>query len=202
MPYIIRPPMPRLAAGLLAAMLLGVAPAQAETSSPDTSACSQPELTQPFLSAGDSNYYMLAPGQSPDVFGGAGWTLSGGATIAQTTAASGSSTSVLDLPSGSKAVSPTFCVTNEYPTARMLVRNVAGSEGVYFYVSYQGTKTWNAPKNTGQAHGSGTAWTVSSPLNMQPEKSSGWQLVRITLSAGGKTSEFQLYDLYIDPYSR
>jgi hypothetical protein len=43
---------------------------------------------------------------------------------------------VLDLPSGSKAVSPTICVTTEFPTARTMVRNVVGAEGVFFYVSY------------------------------------------------------------------
>jgi hypothetical protein len=30
----------------------------------------------------------------------------------------------------------------------------------------------------------------------------GWQPMRITLIPGGKTSEFQLYDLYIDPRAR
>jgi hypothetical protein len=201
MPYIIRPRMARVAAGLVGALLLCAAPAQAETST-EASTCSQPELTQPFLSAGDSNYYMLAPGQTAGLFDGSGWTLSGGASIQQTALADGSSGTVLNLPSGSKAVSPAFCVTSAYPTARVLVRDVAGSEGVYFYVSYQGTKTWNTPKNTGQVHGNGTDWTLATPVNMQPPKVAGWQVVRLTLIPGGKTSDFQLYDLYIDPYSR
>jgi hypothetical protein len=177
-------------------------PAQAATASVDTSMCSAPELSQPFLSANDSNWYTLAPGESPDNFDGAGWGLSGGAQIITTTLSDGSTGSVLDLPSGSKAVSPTICVTSEYPTARTMVRNVAGSEGVFFYVSYDGTNTWNNPKNTGQVHGSNTAWTLATPVNLQPYNVSGWQPMRITLIPGGKTSVFQVYDLYVDPRMR
>ena len=110
---------------------------------------------------------------------------------------------MLDLPSGSKAVSPTICVTSDYPTARAMVRDVVGSEGVFFYVSYEGTPTWNKPKNTGQIHGVGTAWTLSTPVTLQPSQNTlGWQPMRITLVPGGKTSRFQLYNLYIDPRAR
>jgi hypothetical protein len=142
------------------------------------------------------------PGETAGNFNGSGWTLSGGAKIVATTLANGATGSVLDLPSGSKAVSPTICVTSDYPRARTMVRDVAGSEGVYFNVSYEGTNTWNNPKNTGQVHGSGTAWTLSTPVNLQPYNTLGWQPMRITLIPGGKTSEFQLYDLYIDPRAR
>ena len=108
----------------------------------------------------------------------------------------------LGLPSGSKAVSPSFCVTSEYPTARTLVRDLAGSQGVYLNVSYEGTTTWNKPKNTGQVHGNGTEWTLSTPVNLQPENVTGWQILRLTLVPGGTKSDFQLYNLYIDPYRR
>jgi hypothetical protein len=77
-----------------------------------------------------------------------------------------------------------------------------GSEGVFFYVSYEGTKTWGEPKNTGQVHGQHTAWTLSDNVNVQPDKASGWQPVRFTFVAGGHTSDFQLYDLYVDPHCR
>jgi hypothetical protein len=178
---------------------LTAAPAQASTGTVDTSMCSAPLLTQPFLGSGDSNWYQSLTGDGADNFDGSGWELSGGASITTTTLADGASYSVLNLPSGSKAVSPTFCVTSSYPTARTMVRDVVGSEGVFFYVSYMGTNTWGTPKNTGQVHGSGTAWTLSSPVNMQPNNLAGWQPVRITLIPGGKTSDFQVYNLDIDP---
>jgi hypothetical protein len=191
------------AAGL--AMILGslmAAPAQAATSSVDTSMCSNPLLSQPFLASGDSKWYTLMPGESADNFAGNGWQLSGGAKIVATKLADGTTGSVLDLPSGSKAVSPIVCVTSSYPTARTMVRNVKGSEGVFFYVSYEGTSTWNTPKNTGQVHGNNTAWTLSDPVNLQPYNITGWQPMRITLIPGGNTSDFQIYNLYVDPRMR
>jgi hypothetical protein len=182
-----------------AALAIAAAPAAATA---DTSVCSNPTLTQPFLTWGDKNWYALVPGQNPDSFLGTGWTLSGGATIKTTTLGDGTTGPVLNLPSGSKAVSPIFCVTSSYPTARMMVRNVKGSEGVFFYVSYEGTSTWNTPKNTGQVHGQNTAWTLATPVNLQPYNVSGWQPMRITLIPGGTTSDFQIYNLYDDPYSK
>ncbi|MGN6869977.1 MAG: hypothetical protein ACTHMY_16415 [Solirubrobacteraceae bacterium] len=186
--------------GLLAAF--AAVPAQAATPAVDTSMCSNPLLTQAFLSSRDTNWYTLLPGETPGNFNGAGWTLTGGARIVTATLPDGSTTSVLDLPSGAKAVSPTICVTSDYPTARTMVRNVVGAEGVFFYVSYEGTNTWNVPKNTGQVHGAQSAWTLATPVNVQPFGTTGWQPMRITLVAGGKTSEFQVYDLYVDPHAR
>jgi hypothetical protein len=190
-----------VAAAAITAFVAGSA--QAATTTPiDTSACSNPLLTQPFLSSKDSNWYTLIPGQTPGNFAGTGWQFSGGARIITTTLADGSTSSVLDLPSGSAAVSPTMCVTSDYPTARTMVRDVKGSEGVFFYVSYEGTSTWTSPKNTGQVHGQQTAWSLATPVNVQPSNTSGWQPVRFTFIAGGKTSEFQLYNIYIDPHCR
>jgi len=204
MPYVIRPPRLRAAvAACAAALAVGAVPAQAATSpAKETSQCTAPVLSQPLLWAADSNYYFLAPGQTPGNFEGTGWTLSGGASIKKTTQQNGATGYVLDLPSGSKAVSPSICVTSAYPTARTLVRDVSGSEGVYLNVSYEGTTTWNKPKNTGQVHGKGTEWTLSTPVNLQPENVTGWQILRLTLAPGGTKSDFQLYNLYIDPYSR
>ena len=164
-----------------------------------TTSCPALSLIQPFAAVNDLNFYSLMPGEAADSFGGAGWTLSGGARIITTKLADGRTGSVLDLPSGSKAVSPMMCVTSDFPVARMMVRDVAGSEGVFFNVSYLGTNTANNPKNTGQVHGNQTAWTLSDPVNMQPNNVSGWQQTRVTLVAGGKTSDFQVYDLYVDP---
>jgi hypothetical protein len=186
--------------GLISAF--AAVPAHAATTAVDTSICSNPLLTQPFVSAKDNNWYTLLPGETPGGFGGDGWTLSGGAKVVTATLPDGSTTSVLDLPSGAKAVSPTICVTSAYPTARAMVRNVVGAEGVFFYVSYEGTSTWSVPKNTGQVHGANSAWTLATPVNVQPSNTTGWQPMRITLIPGGKTSDFQVYDLYVDPHAR
>lgn len=165
----------------------------------DPPQCESPESSQPFAYTGDENAYFPVPGQSLNDFEGAGWELSGGAQVVTTKLSNGSSGQVLNLPSGSKAVSPTFCVTKHDPVARAIVRNVLGAEGVFFYVSYEGTKTWEKPKNTGQIHGNHEEWTVVTPVNMQPENNENWQRVRLTLVPGGKTSDFQVYDVFVDP---
>ena len=175
------------------------AAATAATSAVNTSACAAPTLTHPFLSVRDSNWYTLTPGQSIDNFDGSGWMLTGGASIETGGLADGRTGQFLDLPSGSRAISPTLCVDAGYQTARTEVRDVAGSEGVQFYVSYAGTNTWNTPQNTGQVHGKQTSWTLSDPVNVQPSNTPGWQLVRFTFVPGGTRSDFQIYNFYVDP---
>jgi hypothetical protein len=162
----------------------------------DISSCFDPVLTQPFLSAKDTNWYTLAPGESPGDFNGAGWTLNGGAAIQPGQNGTGS---VLDLPSGSQAISPPMCVASDYPTARTMVRNVVGGEGVQVFVAYAGTKTETNAQGAGQVHGQKTGWTLSGPLNIHPGNLPGWQLVRFTLVPGGRSSDFQVYNFYVDP---
>jgi hypothetical protein len=187
---------------VIAATIAGTAQAAGATTVVDTSSCMDPLLSQPFVSTHDNNWYTLAPGESADNFEGSGWVLSGGATMTTTSLADGSVGTVLNLPSGSRAESPLMCVTSGYPRARAEVRDVVGSEGVFFYVSYEGTNTWAVPRNTGQMHGNQTAWTLANPVNVQPEGGTGWQPVRFTFVAGGKTSDFQLYNFYVDPHCR
>ncbi len=165
----------------------------------DTSACTDPVLSQPFASFNDNNAYTMVPGESSDNFNGQGWILGGNAQVVNTQLQDGQAGSVLDLPSGSYAVSPSICVNSAYPTARTLVRNVVGGEGVQFYVSYAGTNTWVNPKNTGQVHGQQNNWTLSDPINLQPANQGGWQIVRFAFVPGGKTSDFQLYNFWVDP---
>jgi hypothetical protein len=163
----------------------------------DSSSCSAPALTQPFASARDSNWYTLTPGETPGSFNGAGWTLSGGASIKAGQIGTGS---VLDLPSGSQAVSPPMCVASDYPTARTMVRDVAGAQGVHIYVAYAGTKTASQAQNVGQVHGQQSAWTLSNPFNVHPGNLPGWQLMRFTLVPDGNSSDFQVYNFYVDPH--
>lgn len=168
----------------------------------DTSACVAPALTQALLPFGDSNWYATMPGDSADAFTGAGWTLSRGASIKTVRLADGSTGPVLDMPSGSTAVSPTICINNTYPFARTEVRGVVGSQGIMFAVANRANKTWSRPRTTGQYHGSRAAWTLSKPINLKPDRTPGWQLVRFTFTAQGKRSDFQVYNFYVDPRCR
>ena len=168
---------------------------------PSTGACSNPVLSQAFLPAGDTNYYTAAPGQTGGGFVGTGWTLTGGAKIVTATRSDDSSGPVLDLPAGSLAVSPNICVTSLYPTARMMVRSLFGGDDLSFRVSYADTNTWTNPHETGHVHGNDTSWTLSDPVQLQPPNQPGWQIVA-DARPNGAHSEFQIYDLELDPYAR
>src|SRR5690348_11253139 len=162
-----------------AAVVAAIAGAPARAATLDTS-CTAPSnaLSQPFAQIGDSHWYTLAPGG--DYNAAAGWTLSGGAALVTTAQQDGTTGGVLDLPSTATAVSPVMCITSDYPTSRLWVRNIKGSEGVFVYVSYYVNGKWTNPKNTGQFHGDHSAWTLSNPTNVQPSGVSGWQPVRFT----------------------
>ena len=211
MPYIIRPKLLPRSVAVAGALLLGTAsPALAGGSSSggstppiETVPCEVQPFSQPFLFVKDSNNYVLVPGESPGDFEGTGWTLSGGARVVDSRLADGSTGGVLELPGGSQAVSPTFCVTNAYPTARAMMQSVVGAQGIYFYVSYEGTASWTSPKNTGSIKGASAAFVPTGSVNMQPPNSASWQRVRVTLVPGGNSlSLYRLYNLYIDPYRR
>jgi hypothetical protein len=166
----------------------------------DTSACTTPTLSQPFLWARDRNWYTLVAGQSTGRFDGGGWTLSNGGRVVTTQVKDGQTSSVLDLPSGARAVSPPVCVTSDDPAARAMVRNVAGSQGIAFFISYAGRRTWASPQKTGQFHGRHGSWTPSTRINLLPShRTKGWQVARFVLVGGGKHTDFQLYDFYVDP---
>jgi hypothetical protein len=178
--------------------------ALAETGSV-TATCEGQSFSQPFTSLKDSNYYTLVEGgdfNSPSE----GWQLSNGAQIVEGARPDGSTGGILDLPSGAVAVSPVTCVTLLYPTARMYVRNVKGGEGVSVGMAYAGTnRTISSPQNVGQVHGAHNDWTASSPINVQPQiagPAESTREARFVFKAGGKTSEFQLYDVYVDPRMR
>jgi hypothetical protein len=186
---------------------VSAAPAHAATTPVDTSMCATQALSQPFLSWQDTSWYALAPGEKADQFTGAGWVLSGGAKIVTTRLADGTTNSVLDLPGGSQAVSPTICLTSAYPEARMMVNNTTGNNGgkVDFSVSYAGTASAGTPMQTGTFKTTGNAgvsgdWALTDPVNLAPSTTPGWQPMQVTLAPSGpKKADFQIYNLYLDP---
>jgi hypothetical protein len=193
----------RSALGLSAALALllagsaQAAPAPTTSTTTTMSCSSTPTLYQPFLSAGDPNSYVLPVGESYDNVSGTGWTLSGGAKLVTTTLANGQTGQVLDLPAGANATSPTVCVNNLYPQARMELRNVGGIGGMTFAIGYYGTSTWSSPQGLGR-YSAGTAWNLLPTINLVLGPLSGWQQARFTFTASG-VSELQLYNFYVDP---
>jgi hypothetical protein len=161
-----------------------------------TSSCTAPTLSTPFASSHDSALYAALPGESVDSFTGTGWILGGGAKIVTTKLADGTSGSVLDLLAGSYAISASACVTNLYPTARLMVKSVSGSPTVELDVAYLSASP--SFTKTGAITAT-TTWSLSPVLNINPSPASGWQLAWFSLVNTGTSGEMQVYDLYVDP---
>jgi hypothetical protein len=198
-----------LAAGLtVMAALASTSPALAddgvvaETTTASQQECQAPVLSQPFLDLKDNRHYVLAPGGDFSDPAGAGWQFFGGARIVQDTRPDGSAGGSLYMPSGSTAVSPVMCVDMTYPTARLWARTLGGDGDVTFSVSYATTKTELNPKEVGHVKGDRRGWRLSGDVHIKPElagKDEGWRRVAFVLAAGGKTGEFQLDGIYVDP---
>ena len=175
-------------------------PSGSGSSAVNTSGCTQQTFSQPFAAFGDHGSYTLMPGEGVDNFTATGWTLTHGAHVVQTTLKDGTTGSVLDVPSGSSAVSPPMCVAVNYPTARTMIRDVSGAAGLQFLVSYKGSRSWANPRHTGFVHANSKAWSLSFPFRLQPARTPGWQIVRFKLVATGHRGEYQLYNTYVDPH--
>ena len=195
---------PRLAAltGVVAGALATSSPALADTtlSNSPPASCTNPVLSQVFSSYGDSNQYALVPGGTFDDPSGGGWMLSNGATISPSNQPDGKNGGVLNLPSRGLAISPVTCVTAQYPTARMFVKNAAGADSVYVGATYWKNGSWAMPAYGGAARGNGTSWTLSNDLDVSPDINiAGWQYVRFILYGGGYGGRFQVDDFWVDP---
>jgi hypothetical protein len=188
----------------LAVLLTGIvaSPAMAATSvsaSPvAATSCASPQVSQAFLSWSDTNWYTLAPGETPDNFDGTGWTLAAGARITPTQLADGQTGSVLDLSTGALAISPRVCVDADYPTARTMIETTGRATvavGVYYADADPSTKL----QKSGTIQGDGAGWSASDPFDVHPGTLPGWQMVRFIFKATGNTGHARLYNFYIDP---
>jgi hypothetical protein len=188
-----------LSVGALLAAFVAL-PAPAAWADTSASSCPNLQLTQPFLSYGDSNWYTLTPGESADSFDGGGWVLNGGAGVVTTTLADGQTGSVLDLPPGSSATSPITCVQSGMPLARMITQIVGGpkSNSTAFQVwNANGTRLGGAMGVLGR-----TSWQLSPPVNIVPGSFAGTKQVYFTFTSNQNQGDLRLYDFNIDPHMR
>jgi hypothetical protein len=198
-----------LAAGVaLVAAFATTAPALADdgvvaqTTGASQQECQAPVLSQPFWGLRDTRHYVLAPGGDFSDPSGAGWQFFGGARVVDDIKPDGSVGGSLYMPSGSTAVSPVMCVDMTYPTARLWARTLGGDGDVNFSVAYAATKSELKPQSVGHVRGDRSGWRLSGDVHIKPElagKDSGWRRVAFVLTAGGRTGEFQIDDIYVDP---
>jgi hypothetical protein len=188
-----------------AAALPAVASAKAPARASDpgakasgASSCAAPALSQPFLPWGDANEYTPFPGETFDSVDGLGWTLQGGATLVTSALQDGSSGQVLDMPAGSVVVSTPLCVdASNYPSARAMVADVTGTEGVTVEVSYVSGADWSRLMPAGNIKNTAGGWYPSKPIMLHAGGLQGMHLLRLVLVAGA--GEYRVYNLFVDP---
>jgi hypothetical protein len=202
MPYIIRPKRARRIAATVfsAALLVCAVPAAASAACP--SSPSSALLTE----YGDNAAYTLLTGSSFES-GASGWWLTN-AQVSEEEGATGGS-NALTIEPGGRAVSPSFCVSSEYPSFRFFARALSASSargGGSLRVSLLWSDLWGHQHSTTVASLTPAGeWTLSPVLGLAtslPLWMNGATLqVRLEFQANGADS-WAIDNVYIDPYSR
>ncbi|MGN6587670.1 MAG: hypothetical protein ACTHKT_09405 [Solirubrobacterales bacterium] len=172
-------------------------------------ACSYTGAAQVFSPWGDQHSYVLAPNGGFES-GAQGWILTGGAATVSGNESfflNGASDSrSLALPAGSSAVSPPVCMSIDTPIFRLVARNTGDTssglrvEAIYPLLGILQTKTVSTVYG-GQAWASSqqmsTVLTLSTILGTVIPSA-----VQIRITPVGSGGNWQVDDLYIDPFAR
>jgi hypothetical protein len=193
----------------LAAILAAVFPAIA------SAGCPTATLSQPFAQFGDGANYTLAPDGSFEN-GAAGWTAPAGLlNLGQTSATVGAGnesynvvagTHSLAIAANGTAVSPSFCISSEYPTFRFFAHQPGGASSSPLSVSLRWLNVLGVVVDTGAGSlNNDGAWAPSPPMRLGssvPLWMPGSTLqVQLVFHAGAGGS-YQVDDVYLDPYRR
>jgi hypothetical protein len=200
---------------LIVAMVVA-APARADDETVTAQSTAETQLTcqdpqvAPLLSGfKDDDLYFLAPGGDFE-HGADGWTLEGGAAIAGGStifSPFGSGDHSLQLPVGSAATSPAFCVDERYPRFRLSVGQLGAKKAeVRVSVVYPGLED-NVRKAADVSAEDKHRWKLSNKLNLDPQrglKRKAWRLVALRFQvlksdAGG---DARVDDVLVDPKMR
>jgi hypothetical protein len=171
--------------------------------------CTDPDVAPLLQGFKDDDLYFVAPGG--DFEGDAdGWHLEGGAGIAAGSSAFaplGLGGSSLQLPAGSAATSPAFCVDERYPHFRVSVGQLGVKKAkVRVSVVYPGLKK-NVRKEADLDADDKHAWKLSKRLDVKPThglKQGGWRLVALrfeTIKAEAG-ADLRVDDVLVDPRLR
>jgi hypothetical protein len=191
-----------LIAWLAAALTLAFSAASAQ-------ACSYTGAEQVFSPWGDSSSYVLAPNGGFEA-GGFGWGLSGGAKTVEGNESfylndSGDSRS-LELPAGSSAISSPVCMSIDTPSFRLLARNTGNTssglrvEAVYPLLGLIRTKTVSTVYGDSDwvpSQKMSTVLTLSTIVGTLIPSA-----VQIRITPVGSGGNWQVDDLYVDPFAR
>lgn len=171
--------------------------------------CGYTGAQQVFKPWGDLSFYVLAPDGGFEN-GGTGWALNGGARAVDGNEPfylnDAADTRSLALPAGSSAVSPSVCMSIDTPTFRLLARNTGDPasylkvEASYSLLGLLRTKTLSTVK-------AGPSWAPAQPMSTVLTLSTVVgtvtpSAIKIKITPVGSGGQWQVDDLYIDPFSR
>ncbi|HEY3435826.1 MAG TPA: hypothetical protein VGK41_09255 [Solirubrobacterales bacterium] len=172
-------------------------------------ACDYRGAAQVFSPWGDSKFYVLAPDGGFEA-GAAGWTLGGGATTVAGNESfflnDAADSRSLSLPGGSSAVSPPICMSLDTPIFRLLARNTGDPsaglkvEATYKLLGLVRTKTVSTVT-------AGASWAPSQQMSTVLTLSTivGTLIpsaIQIRITPVGSGGNWQVDDVYIDPFAR
>jgi hypothetical protein len=192
---------------LLGALVAASSIAATGATAASAATCSWSSLSQAFAPWGDSNSYFLAPGG--DFQDTSGWTMAGGAGLAQTGAGYDSGdTNSLALPTTtSAATTPTICVTSDSPSFRMLIKNngnLGYSNGqLAVYLNFSGADGKPQQVKIAALTVKNTAWTLTPAISfiqyLSTPLRSGYANISFTIKPNDNHGNWQIDDLYVDP---
>lgn len=199
--------------GMLAAFLglslLTAGPAQAAGTAANPQQCAaQPAFAHPFAAFGDSGSYTLVNGGDMES-GLAGWTLAGGATIAEGNApfnvGSASDHRSLALPTGATVTTAAVCIDKTYPWFRLFARNTGANSGkLKVDVLYVDTKGKLVSSGSGSHKGESGVWSLTDTLeiNAKFDTAVAGGAAPVAFRFTATNGSWQLDDLYVDPRAR
>jgi hypothetical protein len=189
-----------LAAFVLSALSIIVVPAVASARCPSRAS------SKPFEEFGDHAHYALVEGGSFEE-GAPGWSLSDATIIEENESfeVAGGGSHSLEIDSDGVAISPSFCVSSEYPSFRFVARRTSGYLGA-LNVIVRWTDAWGVTHDATSATVQlGTSWALTPVLRLSgvlPLWMPGSTLnVRLVFQPAWGAS-WAIDDVYIDPYSR
>jgi hypothetical protein len=158
--------------------------------------CTGRVLSQPFAAWNDGASYFPAPGGTFEG-GAAGWTLSGGASVATGGNSFLSSGSSLALPSGASATTPPICVDLGSPTIRAFTNAQSGAVAVSVIAAGLTLPIGSLPAR-GTWQPTPTVLFLTNALGILSATGTSSAQFRFT-AVGGPA---RLDDVYVDPYRR
>lgn len=173
----------------------------------DTAACPTPSSSQVFSQFGDDAYYSLVPGGN---FEGdmSGWTLRGASVVSGNepwyVGGAGDSRS-LNIERGGSAISPPFCVTDQYPSWRFFARLAGELRRSYVSVAVEWTDQngdHGVTPVTTLPGGRFRSWRPTASLELGPVLDDSTTMIERLVFSAGNGRAWRIDDLYLDPYAK